>query len=133
MTAAAVTLASAIADTLSGSSFFSAVYPLPNPQPESQSASVVPAGGELSTATKSALSFVVTVVVSPLDYSAALGWLYQAAEEVSKALAADPTCGGACSGVRVAKWERAYLTSIIGGSDALALDVTLTPTYAKGI
>ena len=130
---AASNVAAGIAATLAQSPHFSTVYPLPSPQPESRSASVVPAGGQAETMAKSSLNFVVTVVATPSDYAAALAWLYEAPEVITALLLADPTCGGVCSGLRVMKWERVYLTSIMGGSDALALDVTLAPTYAKGI
>lgn len=125
-----ITVAAGIAATLRASSEFAVVYDLPSPQPESKSATVVPSGGDSGVAHHDELRFTITVAVSPNDFTAGLSWLFSAPEIVRDILEGDPSCGGVCSAVHMQSWGSAYVSSM-AGVDLLALDITLTPTYAR--
>lgn len=127
---AVTTVAAGIGTALRNTGRFKVVYDLPSPQPEAGSATVVPSGGDTGAEHFVELRFTVTVAVSMSDFTAGLAWLYAAPDAVRAALLPDPSCGGVCSAVHVQSWGAAYVTSA-AGVDLLALDITLTPTYAR--
>ena len=107
---------------------FGIVYRLPPAQTEASSATVVPTGGSPESRSAAALKFDVVLVANLADFEAALAWLADGIGLVSDALTADPTCGGTCTGIRVASWGEFYLATIGGGADALAVRITLSET-----
>lgn len=126
---AVTTVAAGIGTALRDTGRFKVVYDLPSPQPEAGSATVVPSGGNAGVAHLDELQYTVTVATSANDFTAGLEWLFDCPPVVRDALEADPSCGGVCSAVHLQSWGQAYLTSM-AGVDMLALDITLTPTYA---
>jgi len=123
-----VQVARGLAATIRTSAYFAIVYDLPSAQPEARSATIVPSGGKPESRYVSALTNDVLLVAPISDFESALEWLSDGVEAVSVAIDADPTCGGTCTGVRIASWAEFHTVTIGGGADALAIRITLSET-----
>lgn len=109
---------------------FRVTYALPKAQTEASSATVVPTGGSPESRCVAALKFDVVLAAPITDFDASIEWLADKIGELSATLDMDPTCGGACTGVRVESWGEFYTASIGAGADAVCIRVTLSETNA---
>lgn len=132
MRVAVKSVADGIAAALDATGEFAVTYALPSPHTEAQSATVLPTGGRPEVPCTAALRFDVVLTADPSDVAEAFAWLMDRVSSVTDALAADPTCGGTCTGVAVESWGSVEMVSIGGGADALSLRVTLTETNPRG-